>query len=237
MASPHMPPGANIKHCHKSENGNSDRVPSSRNALSVIRSLKSDIKIMKVSSGLHEYEMEKYRRELWDITSAKLYALNLAEAAILELPPERTESDELLFQKLNWKLFGEYLYERAASHRREGILYGNKGLREVSDDFHIRARELELALKAFNDLGNAGEQPKDKENGAQPMGNPPVTVAPQFCELLQVIPGKCFELSADDLTRISDWCLDMLENMNAASRWAPSVRGGEVGEGDMPDAD
>ena len=208
-----------------------DPVPSGlmNSISSIIAAAKSDVIKLRTALGLHRLETEKTRFERWEITAAKMMAINEIEKAVSELPPVPTESDELLFQKLNLSLFRDWLVDRLAE-----LEFNNQGL-FFAEDRHensLAIAEVENVLKAFDILGNAGVQPKDKEGELESIGLKPVTVpAPRISDLHRLIPGSNQKLCVADLTRISEWCLDRLEELEPV-RWSPEA--GAVGEGDMP---
>ncbi len=172
---------------------------------------------MATSQGLHRLDTDKKRFERWEITAAKIYALTILEDSILGLPARSTESDDLLFQKLNSSLFRDFLVDHLEHLRIQGTEKGNEnGQPVLALDFQVRADEVEFLLKAFDDLGNAGEQPKDEEEVSRRVEEAD-GAKPSILNLLRM--AGSFDLSPRNLHAISEWCLDELEKHGNADSW------------------
>ena len=91
-----------------------------------------------------------------------------------------------------------------------------------------RVIELRELLKDFDILGNAGEQPKEKEEAGCRAESDDDT-RPTLANLLKQASPADVELTADDLRSVSEWALERLEEMGEESHWGP----GAVGEGDL----
>jgi hypothetical protein len=191
--------------------------------LAVIKSKREDVLALRTHAGLHRLDTDKKRFERWEITAAKLYALNLVESDVFSLPPAPVESDDLLFHKLNSSMFRDWLVKRIDALKAEfaeaDLLSNVADVRSGANLTYRNINALIEVLKTFDDLGNAGEQPKDKEKEAQPMGTPPVTVAPQLSELIAILLNGTGVWDASMLVMVSEWCLDQLASLEGEHRW------------------
>jgi hypothetical protein len=238
LPSPASPSRENT-YCHKSDlplvhnDGMPDDRISRRSALAIISGLHADVLALRNQFGIHRQEVDPKRREAWEISAAKTYVLNLARLSLESLPAVATDSDDLLFHKLNLNLFREWLVGAIQRAESAKLTPSDVAVDLLTSNHFWRAEALHSALAAFDDLGNAGVQPKDKEKKEQsPIGKPPVTAAahPRLADLAELLPGLNQRLTRHHLTSISEWCLDRLEEMEPV-RWSPSA--GAVGEGDM----
>lgn len=220
-----------------SQCGMPDRRVSLNSVLSIISGLRADVNALRNKSGDHRCPEDKGKRESWFVTAGKMLALRFAEDAIKSLPAVSTESDALLFQKLNSSLFRDWLVSRrdalAADYAEDDLFSSVAEVRSDARRSDAAVLILDEAITAFDSLGNAGEQPKDKEKEPESIGRPPVTTPaqpPRLADLAALLPGLNQRLTRHHLTSISEWCLDRLEEMEPV-RWSPDA--GAVGEGGM----
>lgn len=187
------------------------RLISLRSILEVLEKSKDRIHRQRREMGLHDAESVKYRREVWEITAAKLYALNLVESEIAASSENLTVEKSTLF----------FLQSEAEEHARAESLL--RSLNFLSDAGIAAAKKDAIKSVIEKLSGSAGTQPKNGEE-VSAIGSKPVTPGPTLDAFFD-------SLSVADLHSVSELALEAMERRsgaeyewNVADRFSEAVK-------------
>jgi len=191
--------------------------------IEVIEVEKQKVHKLRTQMGLHRLETDKTRFERWEITAAKLYALDAVRSSIGAL--------QFLAQDLTGKKTSLPL--SALVNERDSLLSlglddTRRGMFESGASKRSQAAVLSRLIDQFS--GNAEEQPLTSEKPLEPGPCLEVPTA-SLPAGLACIPDSFYAGQSVEMLRFyAEKMLDELESRNCGDSWALVHSG--VGEGD-----
>ena len=172
--------------------------------LRLIESAKERILKSRREMGFHDNEENKWRREKWEITSAKLFSLDFIQEQVAELPePEYLTGGKSIFSEI----------ERTAElHELHCHFYSERKQVEGAAVHRAKAKALRDILRTLS--GSAGTQPKTSEEASTAKEPPSM---PNLADYLKA-------LSLADLQAVSELALEAIEERTGGYEWTVADR-------------